>query len=55
MMTCRNFANRFFSCGGNAPAASFDARIHSPLDTADDPVVSICVRSLDVRVILLPK
>lgn len=55
MMTCKNFANRFFSCGGNAPVASFDAPIHSLLDTADDLVVSICIHSLDIRVILLPK
>lgn len=55
MMTCKNFANRFFSCGGNAPVASFEPPIHSLLDTADDLVVSICVHSLDIRVILLPK
>ena len=52
MMTCKTFANRSFSCGGNACAASFDARIHSLLDTAVYLVVSICVLLLDVRVIL---
>ena len=55
MMACNTFANQSFSCGGNATAASFDAPIHSLLDTADDLVVSICVHSLDIRVILLPK
>ena len=52
MMTCKTFANRAFSCSGNATAASFDARIHSLVDTADNLVVSICVSLLDVRVIL---
>ena len=52
-MTTRNaFGFQSFSCSGNASAASFDARIHSLLDTADDLVVSICVCLLDVRVIL---
>lgn len=54
MMTCKNDANRFFSCGGNAPVASFEPAIHSLVDTADNLVVSICVLGLDVRVILLP-
>lgn len=54
MMTCKNFTNRFFSCGGNAPVASFEPPIHSLVDTADNLVVSICVLGLDVRVILLP-
>ena len=52
MMACKTFANQSFSCGGNATAASFDARIHSLVDTADNLVVSICVCLLDVRVIL---
>ena len=52
MMTCKTFANRTFSCSGNATAASFDARIHSLVDTAVSLVVSICVLLLDVRVIL---
>ena len=52
MMTCKTFANQSFFCSGNATAASFDARIHSLLDTADELVVSICVCLLDVRVIL---
>ena len=52
MTTCKTFANQSFSCGGNATAASFDARIHSLLDTAEDLVVSIYALSLDVRVIL---
>lgn len=54
MMTCKNDANRFFSCGGNAPVASFEPPIHSLVDTADNMVVSICVHRADVRVILLP-
>ena len=52
MMACNTCANQSFSCGGNATAASFDARIHSLLDTAVNLVVSICVLVLDVRVIL---
>ena len=52
MMICKSYANRSFSCGGNAIAASLDARIHSLLDTADNLVVSICALGLDVRVIL---
>ena len=52
-MTTRNsFGFQSFSCSGNASAASFDARIHSLLDTAINLVVSICVLVLDVRVIL---
>ena len=52
-MTTRNaFMSQSFSCSGNASAASFDARIHSLLDTAINLVVSICVLVLDVRVIL---
>ena len=52
-MTTRNaFGFQSFSCNGNAAAASFDARIHSLLDTALSLVVSICVLLLDVRVIL---
>ena len=52
-MTTRNaFGFQSFSCSGNASAASFDARIHSLLDTAVNFVVSICVSVLDVRVIL---
>ena len=54
MMTCKTFANRSFSCSGNATAASFDAQIHSLLDTAVLLVVSICALLLDVRVILPP-
>ena len=52
MMTCCCFANPSFSCAANAGVASFDARIHSLLDTAVNLVVSICVLVLDVRVIL---
>lgn len=52
MMTCCCFANPSFSCAANAGAASFDARIHSFVDTAIALVVSICVLLLDVRVIL---
>ena len=52
MMACNTFANQSFSCGGNATAASFDARIHNLVDTAIALVVSICVLLLDVRVIL---
>ena len=52
MVTCSTFANRSFSCGGNATAASFDAWIHSLVDTAVSLVVSICVILPDVRVIL---
>ena len=52
MMTCKTFADPSFSCRANAAAASFDARIHSLLDTALSLVVSICVLLLDVRVIL---
>ena len=52
-MTTRNaFGFQSFSCSGNASAASFDARIHSLVDTAVSLVVSICVILLDVRVIL---
>lgn len=55
-MTTRNaFGFQSFSCGGNASAASSDARIHSLLDTAVNLVVSICVFVLfvlDIRVIL---
>ena len=52
-MTTRNaFGFQSFSCSGNASAASFDARIHSLLDTAARLVVSICILVLDVRVIL---
>ena len=52
-MTTRNaFGFQSFSCSGNASAASFDAWIHSLLDTAVNLVVSICVLVLDVRVIL---
>ena len=52
-MTTRNaFGFQSFSCSGNASAASFDARIHSFVDTAIALVVSICVLLLDVRVIL---
>ena len=54
MMTCKTFANQSFSCSGNATAASFDARIHSLVDTAVSLVVSISVCLLDVRVILPP-
>lgn len=46
------FGFQSFSCSGNTAAASFDARIHSLLDTAVNLVVSICVFVLDVRVIL---
>lgn len=54
-MTTRNaFGFQSFFCSGDATAASFDARIHSLLDTAVGLVVSICVFVLDVRVILLP-
>ena len=52
MMTCCCFANPSFSCRANAAAASFDARIHSLMDTAIALVVSICALVLDVRVIL---
>ena len=52
MTTCNTFANQSFSCGGTATAASFDARIHSLVDTAVSLVGSICVILLDVRVIL---
>lgn len=52
MMSCKTFANQSSFCGGSAFAASFDARIHSLLDTAVYLVVSICVLLLDVRVIL---
>ena len=52
MVACSTFANRSFSCGGNATAASFDAWIHSLVDTAVLLVVSICALVLDVRVIL---
>ena len=52
MVTCSTFANRSFSCGGNATAASFDDWIHSLVDTAVSLVVSICVILPDVRVIL---
>ena len=52
MMTCKTFADPSFSCRANAAAASFDARIHTLLDTALSLVVSICVLLLDVRGIL---
>lgn len=54
MTTCSAFGAQSFFCSGNATAASFDARIHSLVDTASDLAVSICVVVLDVRVILPP-
>lgn len=54
MTTCTAFGTQSFFCGGNADAASFDARIHSLVDTAMDLAVSICVVVLDGRVILPP-